>query len=115
MHEGPPKIEASPEHIPTEEEVFDVFKVLVEGEKYTIRRKLKDEQGLYLLEIEMPEDADGGHTEYFYIRKGDYKAQGKEGGSSAETAVYVTYYDAEGIPAGGSNVAHLFGVDSKLK
>ncbi len=107
MHEGPPKIEASPEHIPTPEEVRALFEKFIEGKEYTERRKLEDENGLYLLEVELPADADGGHTEYSYIRKGDYKSQGKPGGSSAETVMNVTFFDSDGIPTGGNSVATL--------
>lgn len=114
MHEGPPKIEVSLEHIPTPEEVRTLFEKFIEGKEYTDRRKLEDEQGLYLWEIELPADADGGHTEYSYVRKGDYKAQGKPGGSSAETVMNVTFFDNDGIPTGGHCMAELVDAEWRI-
>lgn len=102
-----PRIEKeNPEHIPTAEEVLALFEKLVGEEKFSERRKLEDEQGLYLWEIEIAQE-DGGTTEYSYARKGDYKARGLAGGSASETAIHVTFFDSEGIPYNGYPVRKL--------
>lgn len=94
------------ERIPSAEEVLALFEKLVGEAKFGERRKLEDEQGLYLWEIEIAQE-DGGTTEYSYIRKGNYKEKGLAGGSASETAIHVTYFDNEGIPISGHSVAKL--------
>jgi hypothetical protein len=101
---------SKPEHVPTSGEVMLLFEILVKEKKYETRRKLEDEQGLYLWEIKIPQE-DGGSVEYSYIRKGDYKARGLAGGSASETAIHVTYFDEDGIPTSGQSVLKL--IDDK--
>jgi len=106
-----PKVEKeSPERIPTPEEVLALFEKLVGEAKFGERRRLEDEQGLYLWEIEITQE-DGGTTEYSYIRKGNYKERGLAGGSASETAIHVTYFDNEGVPISGHSVSKL--IDGK--
>jgi len=94
------------EHIPTAEEVVALLEKLAGEAKFGERRKLEDEQGLYLWEIEIAQE-DGGTTEYSYIRKGNYKERGLAGGSASETAIHVTYFDNEGMPISGHSMLKL--------
>lgn len=96
----------SPEHLPDSEEVKSLFEKILGEVKYETRRKLKDEKGLYLWEIKISQE-DGGSIEYEYCRKGDYKKRGLPGGSAAETAIHVTYFDEDGIPVSGHSVLKL--------
>jgi len=98
------------EHLPTSEEVLELFEKLVGEVKFSERRKLEDEQGLYLWEIEIVQE-DGGTTEYSYIRKGNYKERGLAGGSASETAIHVTYFDDQGVPISGHSTCKL--IDDK--
>lgn len=93
------------EHIPTAEEVLALFEKLVGEAKFIERRKLEDEQGLYLWEIEIAQE-DGGTTEYSYIRKGNYRERGLAGGSALETAIHIAYFD-DGMPISGHSVCKL--------
>ena len=89
--------EKIPKHITTAEEIKSIFEQLIDG-KYETERRLDDEHGIYLWEVTVPEE--DGHTEYGYMRKGRYA----EGEASA-TAVHVVFYNKEGIPVGGHDVA----------
>lgn len=100
----------TPEHIPNLEEVCSLFEKILGELKFETRRKLEDEQGLYLWEIKITQE-DGGSVEYSYIRKGDYKARGLAGGSASETAVHVTYFNEDEIPISGQSVLKL--IDDK--
>lgn len=94
--------EGGQESIPTPEQVREIFDRLIGEGKYEDRRKLEDEQGLYLWEaVVLEKDEDGCTSEYSYIRAGRYS----EGGQSSETAIHITYFDEEGIPIGGESVA----------
>src|SRR5476651_2234435 len=44
------------EHIPNSEEVKSLFEKILGEVKYETRRKLEDEQGLYLWEIKIPQE-----------------------------------------------------------
>ena len=70
------------------------------GEQRESRRG-EDENGLYFLETEV--EGENGKAEYTYMAKGEHPI----GGSASETAIHVTYYDADGIPEGGRSVAKL--------
>lgn len=99
----------SPEHIPSIEEVRELFEKFIGENKFVELRKLEDEKGLYLWEIRI--SAEDGSTEYEYIRKGNYKKRGLPGGSSSSTAINKTDFDLAGIPCGGQSVAKL--IDGK--
>jgi len=96
----------NPERILTAEEVLALLEKLAGEAKFSERRKLENEQGLYLWEIEIAQE-DGGTTEYSYIRKGNYKERGLAGGSALETAIHITYFDNEGMPISGHSVSKL--------
>ena len=109
MHEGMPNnFEKKVESIPTPEEVKSVFEQLVGEKNYEDRRKLEDEQGLYLWEIVIP--TEDGSMEYSYMRKGRHA----EGGEASATAVHVTFFDEDGMPVGGHSVAKYIDGEWKL-
>ncbi|HEX3099476.1 MAG TPA: hypothetical protein VHQ41_00705 [Patescibacteria group bacterium] len=90
--------EQETEFIPSPEEVASVFKEL--GlENYTETRKLEDEKGLYLWEVEVPGETENTVKEYSYMRKGKY---GKMG--ITDTEIHVTSYE-DGIPHTGTSAA----------
>lgn len=89
----------SAELIPTEESVEETFIKVLEGQKAKERRKATDEYGVYLWEIEF--EVDGGTIELNYMRKGKHAT----GGFSPDTKIHVIYFDEEGIPEGGTNIA----------
>jgi hypothetical protein len=111
MRELPPNnFERKPEHIPSEGEVLALFKCFLKENGATgfrEMRKLEDSEGLYLWEIAISEKNGGGHREYLYTRKGDYKSRGLPGGSAPETAIHMTCFDLEGIPYTGYPVRKL--------
>jgi len=94
------------EHIPSSEEVNSIFEKLIKKE-YKEIRKLEDEKGLYLLEVNVPGELEGEVIEYAYMRKGRYP----EGESSADE-IHITYYK-NGKPEGGTSAARC--IDGKWK
>lgn len=94
------------EHILSEEEILASFKNLVGRIKYKEVQKLRDEKGLYLWTIKIPEV--DGSIEYSYARKGKFKE-----GSPEETVISITYFNHEGIPYYGSTVYKI--IDGKWK
>jgi hypothetical protein len=90
--------ETSAEHIPSREE--GLSEIGKHCENPTIKRELRDEQGLYLLEAEVPGAASGETTEYIYQRKGKFP----NGSDAKETIINVVYLE-DGIPVGGHSVA----------
>jgi hypothetical protein len=100
--------EEKQESIPTSEDIQSVFEELLEGKEYETRRKLEDEQGLYLWEIEISEE--DGHTEYLYMRKGRYE----EGGQASDTAIHIAFFDEDDFPISGSSVAKYMEGEWKL-
>ena len=83
---------------PTEEKILQTFEHLLEGQEYTERRKLSDEKGVYLweLEVKVPD----GTAEFNYMREGTYPE-----GSASYNKIYLTYFDDDGFPVGGREVA----------
>ncbi len=65
-----PKNDFEKEFIPTLEDIQFVFEKLLDLEKYETIRRAEDEKGLYLWDIKIQEK--DGHTEYLYMRKGQY-------------------------------------------
>jgi len=116
VFEKPPKTgldpspEPGPERIPTEIEIKEHFDRLLEGREYIDRRKLEDEQGIYLWEVTTiltPEECatieeSEGTKEYTYTRKGPHAA-----GNPIQTTINFSYYDAAGMPVGGGSAAQL--------
>ncbi len=87
--------EKTPEHIPTSEEIHEVFKQLIgEGREYKVTKSIDDENGLYELEIEIPGELAGEITEYGYRR------------FSAPLApeIHIAYYE-HGDWVGGTSAA----------
>ena len=100
MTEGPPqKLESRPETVPSPEEIVGVFEKLTGSAKYTEVRKLEDEQGIYLWEITV--ETEDGSIEY------EYNRAVLDPPNAPKTVVFATYYDKDGVPISGSEVAQL--------
>ncbi|MFY9463348.1 MAG: hypothetical protein WAP52_04155 [Candidatus Sungiibacteriota bacterium] len=99
MHETLPITERCPEHIPTAEEVAGVFEQLVKGKEYKETRKLEDENGLYLWDIEIPDESGEGIVEYSYRRGRPAEGQ------LLELRIDVAFYDSDGMPISGTSAA----------
>jgi hypothetical protein len=95
----PDNSEKGPERIPTPEEVESVFKELVGENRYIDRRKLEDDQGLYLWEIVIEGEEDET-TEYSYMRQGRHRE-----GSALDTSICVVFFNEKGEAVGGHSVA----------
>src|SRR3989344_6950975 len=92
--------EPQKEQLLTEESILSAFGQLIGETKFTERRKLSDEQGIYIWEIVIP-DGDGT-KEFQFMRSGTYP----NGATSVRTEIYTNYYDKDGeIIPGGTNVA----------
>ena len=91
--------EAGPEQIPTREEVVGVIERFAENSIFV--RELSDEQGLYLLEVEVGGDKPGETIGYEYIRQGQFS----NNVGSTETVIHIVYYE-DGVPVGGHNIAN---------
>ena len=86
------------EHIPTAEEVREVFKRLTKKDcKETLNTE--DELGLYILRVETPGSNPGDIDEYEYRRKKKYTEDDK-----SKTEICIVYY-SDGMPCAGQNVA----------
>ena len=94
---NPNELEQAPEHIPSAEEVGELFAQLLLGEAYTETKRLEDERGLYRLDVTL----EGGGAEYSYMRKSDHPGAGW----SADTVINVILYNKDGMPISGSSVA----------
>ncbi len=74
LNNSPEQIEFAPTpEAVSEDEVRSVLRELLGDGKQTDLRKLEDENGLYLLEVKVPEH--DGHTEYAYRRGRREKGQ----------------------------------------
>ncbi len=105
MNESKPNFnEIESEANPTLEEVYALIREY-SSEEFTETRKLEDEKGVYLLEIEVPGKIDGEVYEYSYMRKGHYDGKG-----ITQTEVHITLYE-EGVPVTGQLVSRF--VDGK--
>lgn len=88
------------EKIPNEESIRNVFELLRGEHSYNERRKLNDDRGVYLWEVEF--QIEGGTAEFSYMRAGRYEV----GGASSDTKIYICYFDEDGMPeARGNQVA----------
>ncbi len=94
-------IETAAEHLPNEAEVREIFNKLIDG-AFVERRKIADEKGLYLWEVEIPGKLSGETTEYAYRRD----LQGK----TNYNGITITNFE-DGMPVGGKNVADF--IDGK--
>ena len=107
--------ETTPEVIPTKDQVFAVLKRFLEGRGFSEVRTRTDEKGLYLWDVKIKKE--DGEEEYSYMRKGRYPE-----GEASKTAIHVMFYDADGMPTPGDEVARLvagewrfFDVNGKIK
>lgn len=73
--------------------------IALDSEKYTVRRELRDERGLYVLELELAGEKPGETIEYSYQRKGSWRESG-----SLTTRIDVTYFQ-DGDPISGERIA----------
>ncbi len=103
MHEEgkPHPSEMGFEIIPTEAEVRELFLELVEGKSFVEVRKLEDDKGIYLWDIEVHEEAET--KEYSYVRKGSHA---NPPGKIVQTAIHFTSY-TDGMPTAGQSVREL--------
>lgn len=93
--------ESHAEKIHTKEEVLAVITPHIEG-PHTIARELRDEKGLYLLEVNVEGAASGEIVEYGYMRKGRHGNNNE----ASEDRIDITYYQ-NGIPISGESFAHF--------
>ncbi len=98
---------SSLETIPGTEQVRAALRELA-GAKGTETVLREDAEGVYLIEWTVPGEAPGEKTEYAYRRKGKFKEHG-----TAATNIDVVFYDADGIPSGGSVLAEW--IDGRWK
>lgn len=82
-----------------ETEIEQKFQQYLNGKEYTTRKKLEDENGIYMWEIEIKND-DGTTTEYTYSKKGKWVNQSRQ-----KTAIHITNFDETGFPLGGKSLA----------
>jgi hypothetical protein len=87
------------ENIPSERGLVETFNILRGERSCRERRKHSDEKGVYLWELEFK--IEGGTAEFGYMREGKYDI----GGSAAATKIFITYFDEDGMPEGGTDVA----------
>ena len=90
-------------HIPTDEEVWQVFETLLAGRKFSETRKLTDGLGVYLWDIKT-QAPDGSALEYLYMRKGQYPE-----GFAYESRVDYVYLNSQGEAIGGASAARFIG------
>ncbi len=69
-------------------------------EKATLVRELSDEQGLYLLEVEVKGEKPGETIQFEYMRKGRYPNKNE----ASESAIHAVYYE-NGTPVSGAKIA----------
>ena len=100
------RFERGPDAITTEEEVRSIFEKLASGKAFTETRKLNDEAGIFLWDIEIP--SEDGKTEYSF-RRGRMEV-----GELSGIRIDVAYYDADGMPISGHSAAKRIGRIWKL-
>lgn len=91
----------SGEVIPTNDSVVATFEQILQGQHATERRKNEDALGVYLWEIEFP--VEGGTVELNYMRKGHHEI----GGFAPSTKIHIIFFDEDGMPQGGEDVAEF--------
>lgn len=99
-------ITSSGETIPSQEGLRKVFDVLLAKvreqtgiETFSDAEHAEDEEGVYLWEQTFP--IEGGVAGFGYLREGRHPG----GWSATDTKIHVVFYDANGIPEGGHDVA----------
>jgi hypothetical protein len=97
----PPAPESSVEAFPTMKDVRSILERLIgEGVEFKEVRTRADKKGLYLWDVRIKQE--DGEAEYSYMRKGRYPE-----GAASKTAIHVAFYDVDGMPTGGEEVARL--------
>jgi len=86
------------EKIHTKKEILEIISKFAENT--TFIRELSDQQGLYLLEVNIEGKKPGEVIEYQYIRKGKFPNRNE----SLETTIFITYYEDD-IPVSGHNIS----------
>jgi hypothetical protein len=90
------------ERILSQSEILSTLREYIDQfDLHTLGRELSDEQGIYLLEINIADPETGKISEYAYHRKGAF---GKH--IHSQTDISVTYYDADGMLNGGKDIAN---------
>lgn len=84
-----------PDHLPTPEQLHSIFEQLAKGREYTETRKLEDENGVTLWEIEFSRPEQDDVVEFSYRRP-------KQDGDPIE--IDVTIYE-DGMPVNGDKAA----------
>ena len=102
--EKPPSVrstqETSAEYVPTKEKILEQLTQCCEGATTDIAQELRDEKGIYRLEVWGPTHDDGTRTMYGYLRtSGPFDIQ-----TSPTTRIYAIEFDGEDI-VGGRDVA----------
>lgn len=90
--------EKKAERVLTSGEVLEAISERAEG--FILSRELSDEQGVYLLEVEIKGENEGEVTEYQYMRKGVHPNHNE---SDVTAISRIDYKD--GVPIGGERVA----------
>lgn len=88
------------ERIPQEKDVLDVFDKMRESREFTERRHKTDEQGIYLWEVEF--EIDDGSAEFSFMREGTHPE-----GKASSSKIYITFFDSDGMPEGGEDIAEF--------
>lgn len=109
MIEKPHTHEGNNERLPTEGEIRSVIDSLLEGREFKEGRKLEDDEGVYLWEIETT-DSQGDLVEYSYKRKG----RQSKGGVSVDTVINVTFHNKDGFPVSGYSAARYINGEWKI-
>ena len=93
----PGGLDRGPDVVATEEEVRAIFDKLASDKTFSETRKLGDETGLFLWDVEIP--TEDGKTEYSF-RRGRAEA-----GELPGIRIDMAYYDVSGTPISGHSVA----------
>lgn len=109
MSESIKHIEVSPEKIPSNEEVESMFEKMLDGKEYTLLRKVEDDEGIYILDIQTVDD-DGDRMDIIYQRAG----KTENGGMIEISAIHQTLYTSEGIPCGAGTQAEYINGNWKV-
>lgn len=91
--------ENAPEHFPSQEELKTIFEGILEGQEYKELKIKKEGEEVIFYEIEVTLE-NGEKMEYNY-QKADSADSAK-----FKASIHVTYYDSEGMPFYGEDIAN---------
>lgn len=97
----PNQFEVEPEHIPSPEEVQSLFREL-SGKEFVETKRVDDEKGLVILEVEVAGETEGQIIEYAYRRTLRYLQGAKTKADVPE--IHTTVYE-DGMPITGTSAA----------